>query len=172
MMKTSKNEILAGVEKGDWAMKMIKILILSAVAMSAMSMLSAAHYARVIGGYKHLMGKVFVIEGTVKEVIGIDEKGLWSPLSSLIDPIIKLYLDQNPPCQGRVFCGHDGYICYCFHESWLKIMDPDEAQHEMEQQEEVIIWVSPDGTLFSSRQKTYNDADVDREPKVSTVVGS
>jgi hypothetical protein len=171
-LKTSKNEIFAGVEKGALAMKMTKILILSTVVMSAMSMLSATRYARVIGGYKHLMGKVFVIEGTVKEVIGIDEKGLWSPLSSLIDPIIKLYLDQNPPFQGRVFCGHDGYICYCFHETWLKIMDPDEAQCELEQQEEVIIWVSPNGTLFSSSQKAYNESDSDRESIASTLVES
>jgi hypothetical protein len=171
-MKTSKNEIFVGVEKGALAMKTIKLLVLSMVAMCAMSMLSATYYARVTGGYEHLVDKVFIIEGTVKEVLGIDEKGLWSPLSSVLDPTIKLYLDQNPPFQGRVFCGHDGDICYCFHESWLKIMDPDEAQCELEQQEEVIIWVSPNGTLFSSNQKTYNESDSDRESITSTLVES
>jgi hypothetical protein len=65
-------------------------------------------------------GKSFRVEGTLQEVMGIDDP--WMSNKALGNPAVANYLmSQNPPApyHGTVYYGKIEYLGYCIHESYL-----------------------------------------------------
>jgi len=147
-------------------MKLAKTFSAVSLVLMIMPMLSAKYYARVVDGYKYLMGRVVIIEGTIENELGI--KNIWRFHNIKKYPEIQWYKDQNPPPGGSVYYGIDSGVHYCFHETWIKILPPKEAVAELLQQEDLMLWISPDGTIFGSTDLTAYDAegDDDKEDEI------
>jgi hypothetical protein len=73
----------------------------------------------VSNNHKQLGGKEYIVEGTIKEVMGIDD--LWTDLSSLSNMAIMNYRrnKETAPYAGVVYYGKIGSLGYCIHESFL-----------------------------------------------------
>jgi hypothetical protein len=139
-------------------MKLMRFWFLTAIVVTLQPMLSAAYYARVTGGYRHLIDKVVIIEGTLEDTLGIESL---SSIKAKINSTIQLYLEQNPPSDGRVYCGYKGDLSYCFHETWLQFISPAQGKEEFAQQDDVVIAISPDGTIFGTQYNTTDDEKTD-----------
>ncbi len=144
-------------------MKMVKMFVVVSIVLMVMPILSANYYARVIGGYKHLLGRVVTIQGTVENTLGI--KDVWHSSRATKNPVIQWYKEQNPPQDGVVYYGADGTDYYCFHERWLKVLPPKEAEPELLRQEEAVIWMSPDGTVFGNKDLVFGDTEKEDDDK-------
>lgn len=138
-------------------MNMMKMLSFAFLMITTTPFLSAKYYARVIAGYKHLIGRVVTIEGTVENTLGI--KDIWHSLRATKNSVIQWYKEQNPPRDGTAYYGADGDDHYCFHETWIKVLAPKAAERELLQQEELIFWISPDGTFFGNKDLAFYDAE-------------
>lgn len=65
-------------------------------------------------------GKEFRVEGTIKEVMDIEDP--WMSKKALGNPAVANYLmSQNPPApySGKVYYGKIRYLGYCIHENYL-----------------------------------------------------
>jgi hypothetical protein len=138
-------------------MNIMKTLSFAFLIITTMPLLSAKYYARVVKGYKHLIGRVVIIEGTVENALEI--KDIWRSHRAAKNMVIQWYKEQNPPRNGTVYYGADGDACYCFHETWIKVLAPSEAERELSQQEESVLWISPDGTFFGNKDLAGCDAE-------------
>lgn len=92
--------------------------------LGCVTMLGATWHVRVIGGPQK--GNVAIILGSSKDVWDIDD--VWKNPKSLSIHAISNYLISNPPMYGIVYYGKIQTSCgislgYCFHESWLEIID-------------------------------------------------
>ena len=147
-------------------MNMMKTLSIIFLMTTTMPLLSAKYYARVVAGYKHLIGRVVTIEGTVENALGV--KDIWHSKRATQSAVIQCYKEQKPPHDGCVYYGADGDTHYCFHEKWIKVLPPKEAERELLQQEEAVFWMSPDGTIFGNQDLMIDDTEkeeVDDEDK-------
>ena len=69
--------------------------------------------------HKQLGGKEYIVEGTIKEVMGIDDP--WTDQRSLSNMAITNYLmnKETAPTGGTVYYGKIKSLGYCIHENFL-----------------------------------------------------
>lgn len=87
----------------------------------------AMRYARVTEG--PMAGKIAKIVGTTQETWGIED--VWTSRRSFSICAIAQYIMKNPPYSGKVFYGKVEGMGHCFHESWLKEINKNEAKNEL-----------------------------------------
>ena len=72
--------------------------------------------------HRTLGGKTYIVEGTIKDVMGIDDP--WLDPNAFSNMAVRNYLMSEAPkapAHGRVYYGKIGHQGYCVHESFLEI---------------------------------------------------
>lgn len=109
--------------------------------------LAPKSFVRVVTGPEELRGKIMRIQGTIKEVLGVDDP--YESEKSYRLPVLYNYVKGEYPASGTIYYARhtETDLKYCMHESWLQ-QEPNFTEDDLLT---TFYGKTEDGRLFTKQ---------------------